>query len=106
MSRLLRIAAREYLSYVRTVGFWLSLLLAPVALTAAAVAPYLVMMDRRAAAPAGHHRPDRRGDRPGADRHGPDPGAAGAAAAGDRGAAPPQVQAAKTARAAGAVRAR
>lgn len=42
MSRLLRIAAREYISYIRTVGFWLSLLLAPVALIASAAAPALV----------------------------------------------------------------
>jgi ABC-2 type transport system permease protein len=44
MSRLLRIAVREYVSYVRTVGFWLSLLLAPVALAAAALAPALVSL--------------------------------------------------------------
>jgi ABC-type Na+ efflux pump permease subunit len=50
MSRLLRIALREYLSYVRTVGFWLSLALLPVILSAAVgiplTAPWL-------AAPAG-----------------------------------------------------
>ena len=29
MSRLLKIAVREYLAYVKTVGFWLSMLTAP-----------------------------------------------------------------------------
>ena len=29
MGRLLRIAAREYFSYLKTPGFWLSLLMAP-----------------------------------------------------------------------------
>lgn len=49
MSRLLRIAAREYLSYVRTVGFWLSLALLPVVLTAAVGIP--IMMERSSPTP-------------------------------------------------------
>jgi ABC-2 type transport system permease protein len=36
---LLRIARREYLAYVRTPGFWLSLLLLPVGLSTIAIAP-------------------------------------------------------------------
>ena len=46
MSRLLRIAAREYLSYVRTVGFWLSLVITPLALSASLAIPS--MMDHSA----------------------------------------------------------
>jgi len=46
MSRLLHIAAREYLSYVRTVGFWLSLAVTPLALTASFTIPS--MMDHTA----------------------------------------------------------
>jgi ABC-2 type transport system permease protein len=46
MSRLFRIAAREYLSYVRTVGFWLSLVAMPLVLTASLVIP--TMMDKSA----------------------------------------------------------
>ena len=46
MSRLLRIAAREYLSYVRTVGFWLSLVAMPLVLSASLAIPS--MMDRTA----------------------------------------------------------
>jgi len=46
MNRLLRIAAREYLSYVRTVGFWLSLVVTPLALTASFAIPS--MMDHTA----------------------------------------------------------
>jgi len=46
MSRLLQIAAREYLSYVRTVGFWLSLIVTPLALTASISVP--LMMDHTA----------------------------------------------------------
>jgi ABC-2 type transport system permease protein len=42
MSRLLRVAAREYISYVRTVGFWMSLVLMPVVLAVSAMAPLLV----------------------------------------------------------------
>ena len=38
MIRLLRIARREYLAYVRTRGFWLSLLLLPVGLSTIASA--------------------------------------------------------------------
>jgi ABC-2 type transport system permease protein len=40
--RLLRIARREYLAYVRTPGFWLSLLLLPVGLSMIVVAPMTV----------------------------------------------------------------
>ena len=39
MIRLLRIARREYLAYVRTPGFWLSLLLLPVGLSTIVIAP-------------------------------------------------------------------
>ena len=46
MSRLLRIAAREYLSYVRTVGFWLSLVAMPLVLSASLAIP--TMMDKNA----------------------------------------------------------
>ena len=49
MSRLLRIALREYLSYVRTVGFWLSLALLPVILSAAVGIP--IMMERSSPTP-------------------------------------------------------
>ena len=48
MSRLARIAAREYLSYVRTLGFWLSLCMMPLALSASLFIPQL--MDRGAPA--------------------------------------------------------
>jgi ABC-2 type transport system permease protein len=40
--RLLRIARREYLAYVRTPGFWLSLLLLPVGLSMIVIAPMAV----------------------------------------------------------------
>ena len=43
MNRLLRIARREYLSYVRTVGFWLSIVALPIVIGITATAP-LVMM--------------------------------------------------------------
>jgi ABC-2 type transport system permease protein len=43
MIRLLRIARREYLAYVRTPGFWLSLLLLPVGLSLTAIAPLAMM---------------------------------------------------------------
>ena len=46
MSRLLRIAIREYFAYVRTAGFWLSLLLTPIGLSVGFVAP--VMLARSA----------------------------------------------------------
>jgi len=46
MNRLLRIAVREYLSYVRTVGFWLSLVAMPLVLSASLAIPS--MMDRTA----------------------------------------------------------
>jgi len=42
MIRLLRIARREYLAYVRTPGFWLSLLLLPVGLSTIIIAPMAV----------------------------------------------------------------
>jgi ABC-2 type transport system permease protein len=42
MSRLLRIAGREYAAYVRTFGFWLSMGLMPVGLIAAIAAPMLM----------------------------------------------------------------
>jgi ABC-2 type transport system permease protein len=42
MTRLLKIARREYLAYVRTFGFWLSLLLLPVGLSMVALAPSAV----------------------------------------------------------------
>jgi len=41
MSRLLRIAAREYLSFLRTPGFWISLLVAPIAGGMGGIAPRL-----------------------------------------------------------------
>jgi ABC-2 type transport system permease protein len=44
MRRLLIIAAREYMSYVRTAGFWLSLALAPMGIVLGAGLP--VMLDR------------------------------------------------------------
>ena len=46
MRRLLIIAVREYLSYARTVGFWLSLAIMPIALAAGAILPG--MLDRAA----------------------------------------------------------
>jgi len=42
MIRLLRIARREYVAYVRTFGFWLSICLMPVGLVAAIGAPALI----------------------------------------------------------------
>jgi ABC-2 type transport system permease protein len=42
VNRLLRIARREYLAYVRTFGFWLSLLLLPVGLSLIGLAPLAV----------------------------------------------------------------
>ncbi|MBQ1543002.1 ABC transporter permease [Caulobacter sp. CCUG 60055] len=42
MSRLLTIAVREYLAYVRTVGFWLSLCLMPLVLALSSQAPALL----------------------------------------------------------------
>lgn len=44
MRRLLIIAGREYMSYVRTAGFWLSLIMAPLGLVIGAGLP--VLMDR------------------------------------------------------------
>ena len=52
MSRLLRIALREYLAYVRTAGFWLSLLLTPVGLAVGIVGPALIAEDLSDAVPA------------------------------------------------------
>jgi ABC-2 type transport system permease protein len=49
MSRLLKIARREYIAYIRTVGFWLSMLLMPLGLLVGAGAP--MMMDKAAPAP-------------------------------------------------------
>jgi ABC-2 type transport system permease protein len=49
MSRLLKIARREYIAYVRTVGFWLSMLLMPIGLLVGASAP--MMMDKAAPVP-------------------------------------------------------
>ncbi|HEY7899564.1 MAG TPA: ABC transporter permease [Caulobacteraceae bacterium] len=49
MIRLLRIARREYLAYVRTPGFWLSLLLLPVGLSTIVFAP--MAMQRSAPTP-------------------------------------------------------
>ncbi|HEY5290013.1 MAG TPA: ABC transporter permease [Caulobacteraceae bacterium] len=49
MIRLLRIARREYLAYVRTPGFWLSLLLLPVGLSTIVIAP--MVMQRSAPTP-------------------------------------------------------
>lgn len=64
MSKLLRIAAREYLAYVRTIGFWLSMGLMPVGLIVAifgstqagnvAPVPTLAMIDQ-----TGHHYAER-----------------------------------------------
>ncbi|MET3666923.1 ABC transporter permease [Caulobacter sp. 1776] len=42
MSRLLKIARREYLAYVRTVGFWLSIVALPLAIAISASAPLLM----------------------------------------------------------------
>jgi ABC-2 type transport system permease protein len=50
MSRLLKIAAREYLAYVRTPGFWLSILLLPAGLFIVVLAPAL--MERSTPAPS------------------------------------------------------
>lgn len=50
MSRLLKIAAREYGAYVRTVGFWLSMLLMPLIGAAAFGAPAL--LERNAPPPS------------------------------------------------------
>jgi ABC-2 type transport system permease protein len=49
MRRLLKIALREYIAYVRTVGFWLSMLLMPVGLIIAAGLPS--MMEKSAPVP-------------------------------------------------------
>jgi len=47
--RLLKIARREYVAYIRTIGFWLSMLLMPLGLAVAAGTPMLI--DRTAPVP-------------------------------------------------------
>jgi ABC-2 type transport system permease protein len=42
MHRLLRIAVREYIAYVRTVGFWLSMVMMPLGFVVAGIAPQMV----------------------------------------------------------------
>ncbi len=42
MSRLLRIAGREYISYIRTVGFWLSICMMPLVLSASIFIPVMM----------------------------------------------------------------
>ena len=42
MNRLLKIARREYIAYVRTIGFWLSMMLMPIGLGVAGGAPMLL----------------------------------------------------------------
>jgi ABC-2 type transport system permease protein len=42
MTRLMRIAVREYLAYVRTIGFWLSMLTAPLLMVLSATVPLLM----------------------------------------------------------------
>ncbi len=49
MSRMLRIAGREYVAFVKTVGFWLSMMMMPIILAVTGFAPVLMM---RSAAPA------------------------------------------------------
>ena len=44
MIRLLKIAARDYVAYVRTPGFWLSILLLPVGITVFGAAPILMAL--------------------------------------------------------------
>jgi ABC-2 type transport system permease protein len=39
MSRLLKIARREYLAYVRTVGFWLSIVALPLVIAISGLRP-------------------------------------------------------------------
>lgn len=43
MSRLLKIARREYLAYVRTVGFWLSIIALPLVIGISGLAPLMMM---------------------------------------------------------------
>lgn len=43
MSRLLKIARREYLAFIRTVGFWLSIVALPLVIGVSAVAPIMMM---------------------------------------------------------------
>lgn len=42
MSRLWKIAGREYMAYIQTVGFWLSILLLPVGFSTLAIAPMVM----------------------------------------------------------------
>jgi ABC-2 type transport system permease protein len=42
MTRLLRIAVREYLAYVKTIGFWLSMLTAPAIMAISASVPFVM----------------------------------------------------------------
>jgi len=42
MSRLMRIAGREYISYIRTVGFWLSICMMPLVLSASIFVPLMM----------------------------------------------------------------
>ncbi|MBS0409035.1 MAG: ABC transporter permease [Proteobacteria bacterium] len=50
MTRIMRIAVRDYLAYVRTIGFWLSIVLMPVGMSVFGFAS--TMMDRSSPAPA------------------------------------------------------
>jgi len=50
MIRIMRIAVRDYLAYVRTIGFWLSIVLMPVGMSVFGFAS--TMMDRSSPAPA------------------------------------------------------
>ena len=43
MSRLFKIARREYLAYVRTVGFWLSIIALPLVMGISSAAPLMMM---------------------------------------------------------------
>ena len=47
MSRLLRIARREYLAYVRTVGFWLSIVALPLVMGVSGLAPVMMMQSAK-----------------------------------------------------------
>ena len=46
MSRIWKIAGREYAAYVRTVGFWLSILLLPVGFSTLGIAPMIMRGSR------------------------------------------------------------
>jgi ABC-2 type transport system permease protein len=47
MSRLLKIARREYLAYVRTVGFWLSIVALPLVIAISGLAPVMMAKSAR-----------------------------------------------------------